>query len=175
MLRIRVGFRADPDADPDLDRGLNFWSIIVIYLSYAFIKDFKLHEKCSALKREHPALQNKKFLLFSLFFVGNFCSPGFGSGSSRPKPVIYADPDPKHCFFICGFTESGSVSRCCQIRSRIETQILFTINWEIFTVEEYSDRLDQRHCRYGYIFLLRPTGDIPSCTVLVPVPYHSIP
>jgi hypothetical protein len=56
-----------------------------------FLSNSKLQEKPSAL-REHPALQNMKFLLFSVF-GGHFCSPG--SGSSRPKPVrIHVDPDP---------------------------------------------------------------------------------
>jgi hypothetical protein len=37
--------------------------------------------KSSALKSEHPALQNKKFLYFSY----HFRPPVFGSGSSKPK------------------------------------------------------------------------------------------
>jgi hypothetical protein len=40
----------------------------------------KLQKKTSALKREHPALQNMKFLNFFLNFVGNFCPPRSGSG-----------------------------------------------------------------------------------------------
>jgi hypothetical protein len=57
---------------------------------------FKLQKKPSALKREHPALQNMKFLNFSTF-VDQFCSPGSGStdpieSGSNPGP----GPDPKH-------------------------------------------------------------------------------
>jgi hypothetical protein len=34
---------------------------------------------------------------FLYFFVGKFCPPGLGSGSSRPKSrQIQADPDPRH-------------------------------------------------------------------------------
>jgi len=40
----------------------------------------KLLKKPSAVKREHPALKNMKFLIFSIF-VGHFCPPGSGSGS----------------------------------------------------------------------------------------------
>ncbi len=36
----------------------------------------KLHEKPSALKREHPALQNVKFLK-NFIFVGHFFTSGF--------------------------------------------------------------------------------------------------
>ncbi len=107
-------FNADPDTDPaffliaDPDSGsgpgsgsrvddlklekiyrwkfnFDFWSKIAIYLSLGLHK--KLQEKPSALKREHPALQNMKILYFFLFLW-----------------VIFAllDPDPQ---FECG---SGS-------------------------------------------------------------------
>jgi hypothetical protein len=39
----------------------------------------KLQKKPSALKREHPALQNMKFLNFSTL-VGHFCPPRSGFG-----------------------------------------------------------------------------------------------
>ncbi len=53
-----------------------------IYLSLASIKESKLQQKPSALQGEHPALQNMKlFYLFS-FFVGHFCPPGSGFGST---------------------------------------------------------------------------------------------
>jgi hypothetical protein len=42
----------------------------------------KLQEKPSALKREHPALRKMKFLNL-IFFVGHFCPPGSGSGSTE--------------------------------------------------------------------------------------------
>jgi hypothetical protein len=41
---------------------------------------FKLQKKPSTLKREHQALHNMKFLIFSIF-VGHFC-PGTGYGST---------------------------------------------------------------------------------------------
>jgi hypothetical protein len=51
-----------------------------------------LQEKPSALKREHPALQ--KIILFSMF-VGHFCPPGSGYGSSFPIESRYNPiPDP---------------------------------------------------------------------------------
>ncbi len=40
----------------------------------------KLQKKPQAIKREHPALQNMKFLILSIFFVGHFCPPISGSG-----------------------------------------------------------------------------------------------
>jgi hypothetical protein len=63
----------------------------------------KLQEKPLALKREHPALQNMKFLHF-FYFCGSFFSllnsypdSQCGSRSSRPKSMqIYADPDEQH-------------------------------------------------------------------------------
>jgi hypothetical protein len=42
----------------------------------------KLQKKPSELKREHPALQNIKFLNFVFIFVGHFCPPGSGYGST---------------------------------------------------------------------------------------------
>jgi hypothetical protein len=41
----------------------------------------KLQERPSALKGEHPALQNLKFLNFLFIFVGHFRPSGLGSGS----------------------------------------------------------------------------------------------
>jgi len=48
----------------------------------------KLQKKPPTLKRVHPALRTIKctYSLF-FFFVGNFCPPGSGSGSSRPKSM----------------------------------------------------------------------------------------
>jgi len=40
----------------------------------------KLQKKPSALKREHPSLQNMTFLTFSTFVV-HFCPPGSESGA----------------------------------------------------------------------------------------------
>jgi hypothetical protein len=51
-------------------------------------RTLKLQKKPSALKREHPALQNMKFLKFVLLFVGHFCPPGSGSGSTDPIESI---------------------------------------------------------------------------------------
>jgi hypothetical protein len=55
---------------------------IAIYLSlgYASIKDVQATGRPSALKREHPALPNMKFLNFFLFMWVIFCPPGSGSG-----------------------------------------------------------------------------------------------
>ncbi len=59
----------------------------------------KLQEKSSALKREHPELENLKFLPFFIY-VGHFCPPR--SVSSRPKSMrIHSDPDPKHWYKSC--------------------------------------------------------------------------
>jgi hypothetical protein len=40
----------------------------------------KLQKKPSALKREHPALQNMEFLIFSTF-LGHFFTPGSVAGA----------------------------------------------------------------------------------------------
>jgi hypothetical protein len=47
--------------------------------SWIRIRISKLQKKPSALKREHPALQNMKFLNFFPIFVVHFCPPGSGS------------------------------------------------------------------------------------------------
>ncbi len=39
----------------------------------------KSQKKSQTLKREHPALQNMKFLIF-FYFCGSFCPPGSGFG-----------------------------------------------------------------------------------------------
>jgi hypothetical protein len=59
-----------------------FGSKTKIYLSLGFHKGIsKLQKKPSALKKEHPALQNMKFLnIFIGTFLDNFCPPGYGSG-----------------------------------------------------------------------------------------------
>ncbi len=55
----------------------------------------KLQKKPSALKREHLALQNMKFLIFSIL-VGYVCLSGSGSGFliriRTPNPDPDADP-----------------------------------------------------------------------------------
>ncbi len=48
----------------------------------------KLQERPSALKREHPSLQNMKFLHF-FFFLWVIFAP-------LDPTKIYADPDPQH-------------------------------------------------------------------------------
>jgi hypothetical protein len=45
----------------------------------ASIKNVQAQEKLLALKREHPALE-----FYFLFFWGNFCPSGSGSGSRDP-------------------------------------------------------------------------------------------
>jgi hypothetical protein len=52
-----------------------FLSKIAIYLSLGLHKGRPSYKKPSALKREHPALQNMKFLDFFSIFVGHFCPP----------------------------------------------------------------------------------------------------
>ncbi len=64
----------------------------------------KLQEKHSALKREHPALQNMKFLNFFLFLwvISALLDPdpdsesGFGS-TDLIESGSNPDPNPKHC------------------------------------------------------------------------------
>ncbi len=99
MFRIRIGFNADPDPDPGFRlpktvENLQLKDCLIflnkkLKFSYPYRPPYrtsKLQQKPSPLKREHPALQNMKFINFFLsFFVGLFCPPGFGSGSSRPK------------------------------------------------------------------------------------------
>jgi hypothetical protein len=134
--RIRIQqFRLNTDPDPGFwwpkieknfllnQKFIYFISKSAIYLSLC------LHQGPSSerrsfqhYKREHPALQNMKFLNFFYF---HFSIPGSQSGSfnltesgsfnltesgSNPDP----DPDPKHCFkksrtlllFQCGPTSS---------------------------------------------------------------------
>jgi hypothetical protein len=68
-----------------------FKSKIAIYLSLGLHKRRPIHEKPSALKKEHPALQNTKFPYFFLFMWAIFAlldpDPQFecGSGSSNSK------------------------------------------------------------------------------------------
>jgi hypothetical protein len=64
---------------------------------------FKLQEKPSALKREHPALQEMKFKNFFLFFQTIFAllvpdtDPGTGSGSTTlPCILSLANPHAHH-------------------------------------------------------------------------------
>ncbi len=44
----------------------------------------KLQKKTSALRRGHLTLQNMNFYKFFSTFVGHFCPPGSGSGSTGP-------------------------------------------------------------------------------------------
>ncbi len=78
---------------------------MAIYLPLGLHKGRKLQEKPSALKREHPALQNMKILYFFSIFVGHFCPPGSGSGYAIWMRIririqqlklmrIHADPEP---------------------------------------------------------------------------------
>jgi hypothetical protein len=56
----------------------------------------KLQKKPSALKRGHPTLQNMNFYKFLSNFVGHFCPPGSGSGSTDPiESGSNPDPDPQ--------------------------------------------------------------------------------
>jgi hypothetical protein len=67
-----------------------------IHLSLCLQKDvLKLQMKPSAHKREHPALQNMKFLNFFLFLWVIFALRG-------------PDPDPESGYGFTDLTESGS-------------------------------------------------------------------
>ena len=57
-------------------------------------RTYKLQKKTSALKREHPALQNMKFYNFFLLLWVIFAL-------LDPDPLTWLnpDPDPKHCYF----------------------------------------------------------------------------
>ena len=59
----------------------------------------KLQEKPSALKREHPALQNMKILYSIKFFKKILFSMFVGHSllDQDPATQINADPDPKPC------------------------------------------------------------------------------
>jgi hypothetical protein len=82
------------------------------------MKDFQATEGAFSPKREHPALQNMKFLIFFIF-VDNFCppgdpDPGYGSGSRiriripdtdplnllNPDPIQIRNTAPRPCFII---------------------------------------------------------------------------
>jgi hypothetical protein len=72
-----------------------FVSKIAIYLSLGLHKERPSYKRSlnSALKREHPALQDMKFLNF---FMGHFCSVGSGAGSESTdlteygsKPLVF--------------------------------------------------------------------------------------
>ncbi len=55
----------------------------------------KLQEKPSALKREHPALQNLKILYFFLFLWDNFALLDPDLNPATQINAIHADLDPK--------------------------------------------------------------------------------
>ncbi len=60
-----------------------FLSKIAIYLSLG------LHKEAFSPQREHPALQNMKFLNLFFIFVGHFCPPGAGRiRIPNPYPVL---------------------------------------------------------------------------------------
>ncbi len=94
-FRIRIQhFRlnTDPDTDPAFTAIKKIWYFffwIAIYLSLCLHKGCllsKLQKKHSVLKREHPALQNKKFLNFFLFLWSIFPDPD-------PLPLTWLNPD----------------------------------------------------------------------------------
>jgi hypothetical protein len=59
-----------------------FYQKLQFTYPYASIKDVQVTKKPSALKKEHPALQNIKFHNFFYTFVGHLCPPGSGSEST---------------------------------------------------------------------------------------------
>ncbi len=145
LLDVRVvdphWFNADPDraflltADPDPDLVPNqgfddqelkkmyscktffvsFGSKIAIYLSLGLHKGLKP----SALKREHPALQNITILKSFSIFVGHFSSPGSGSGSSNS---INAD--------LCGWGIHNPVRRTRTVYTRLTVGILSAVHFQ---------------------------------------------
>ncbi len=117
LFLVYYGFllRIDPDPDPDPDPAQHFsWipvsipiyvlttkidkklqlrknsiflSKTAIYLSLGLHKGSKLQEKPSALKREHPALKNMKFLKLFLFLWVIFAL-------QDPDPLTWLNHDP---------------------------------------------------------------------------------
>jgi hypothetical protein len=102
-LRIRI-----PDPDPGFNdlklKKIYSWKFYIYFLDQklqftyplASIKDAKLQEKPSALKREHPVLQNMKILDFFLFLWVIFALL-----DPDPDPATQINADP------CGYG-SGS-------------------------------------------------------------------
>ncbi len=87
----RSGFASNPGPGfwwPKIGKNLQLKKNSIFFWS-------KLQQKTPALKREHTALQNMKFLNFFAIFVGNFCPPGSGYGSTD---LIESglNPDLKH-------------------------------------------------------------------------------
>jgi hypothetical protein len=70
---------------------------IYVSICYASIKYVQLQEKPSALKREHPALQNMKFIYFFQFLwvILAHLDPD-------PDPDALTNPDPKLGLPQCG-------------------------------------------------------------------------
>jgi hypothetical protein len=74
VLRICIGFRADPDPDPEFwvnaDQVKKMFLKIAICLSPSPQgRTFELQQKPPEFKREHPALKNMKCLSFFLFML----------------------------------------------------------------------------------------------------------
>jgi hypothetical protein len=68
-----------------------FLSKTKIYLSLGLHKGCQSYKEAFCSQREHPALQNMKFLNFSTF-VGNFCPPGSGSEPTDPIRIQIRNP-----------------------------------------------------------------------------------
>jgi hypothetical protein len=85
-MRIRIqGF--------DEQKLKNFYSLLIPRPPQ---RTAKLQEKPTALKREHPALQNMKFLYFFLFLWVIFALL-----DPDPAIPINADPEPKPWYSAC--------------------------------------------------------------------------
>ncbi len=67
-----------------------------IYLSLGLHKGPPRYKRSLQLSKEHPALQNMKFLIFFSTFVGHFCPPGSRSELRIPIRIRTpnTDPDP---------------------------------------------------------------------------------
>ncbi len=93
------------------------------------LRTSRLQKKPSTNKREHPAVQNMKFLNFFLFFVGHCCPPGSEYGStdlikSGPETLdfltsIYCSP--RTCSYLPPCCSSGSRARAPCSGSRSST------------------------------------------------------
>jgi hypothetical protein len=80
------------------------------------LKDVQVTEEAVSPQKRISSKSKHEFLNFFNFFVGNFCSPGSGSGfrirKNRSTDLIKygSNPDPKHRFFPLSLTV-GNKSR----------------------------------------------------------------
>ncbi len=118
--------------------------------------------KPSALKREHSALQNMKFLTFSSIIVGHFCPPGSGSGSTD-LIESGSSTDPKHWFFypasrcaahIIHDDGSQKLLSTCPPRLKGKQTFTFLFRWSITCLEAYVFHTHKNHIIHIVIEIL---------------------